>query len=232
MGRDKNHAEIAALRVKFQFTRPAWGATLVTGDGRTAECFNSRAPRGARRRFDLLLTDPPYVSIHAPRVGRDHDGSGKRRADLVSIHAPRVGRDTLFSFFVSSRYIFNSRAPRGARLFKRRCASCHQLFNSRAPRGARHPTHVIPRSRVNFQFTRPAWGATGCRRGWCARPAFQFTRPAWGATGRLRLELHLPRVSIHAPRVGRDSNLTESIQSLIVSIHAPRVGRDRTDAPA
>ena len=35
----------------FQFTRPAWGATLSRiSEADVEECFNSRAPRGARRR--------------------------------------------------------------------------------------------------------------------------------------------------------------------------------------
>jgi len=55
----------------FQFTRPAWGATIPTGG----------ASKAAK------------VSIHAPRVGRDLTPYGVHFITDVSIHAPRVGRD-------------------------------------------------------------------------------------------------------------------------------------------
>ena len=101
----------------FQSTRPVWGATLPI-----------TMPRTMSR-----------ISIHAPRVGRDHHNvlhrpcapnfnprapCGARRAVLVgqfgvqhiSIHAPRVGRD---------------------------CVVRHSVFLIR-----------------RFQSTRPVWGAT------------------------------------------------------------------------
>ena len=78
---------------------------------------------------------------------------------------------------------------------------------------------------------------------------FQSTRPAWGATC---IDVHCfcaIRVSIHAPRVGRDEPLSKQVHifrrfqstrpawgatdlgdhlpvGVRVSIHAPRVGRD------
>mgnify|MGYP007049859237 CR=1 FL=1 len=77
--------------------------------------------------------------------------------------------------------------------------------------------------------------------------AFQFTRPAWGATGSHRLIHYEGAVSIHAPRVGRDISAilptsrigfnsraprgarhpeVSECEIINVSIHAPRVGRD------
>ena len=125
-------------RPRFQFTRPAWGAT---------------------RKLNYLFT-ALAVSIHAPRVGRDAATLKNYSQAMVSIHAPRVGRDDKTYSFIKKPHRFNSRAPRGARLnhgkMRRSCAR----FNSRAPRGARQ----YPSSKVcpegSFQFTRPAWGAT------------------------------------------------------------------------
>ena len=35
-----------------------------------------------------------FISIHAPRVGRDRDRLCNKMSDIaISIHAPRVGRD-------------------------------------------------------------------------------------------------------------------------------------------
>jgi len=57
-------------------------------------------------------------------------------------------------------------------------------------------------------------------------PQFQFTRPAWGATSdRLHLRQR-NRVSIHAPRMGRDKQRDAANRVSKVSIHAPRMGRD------
>mgnify|MGYP001290676826 CR=1 FL=1 len=55
---------------------------------------------------------------------------------------------------------------------------------------------------------------------------FQFTRPAWGATAVMPPEGRFERVSIHAPRVGRDGAWDKLCDGAVVSIHAPRVGRD------
>jgi len=56
-----------------------------------------------------------------------------------------------------------------------------------------------------FQFTRPAWGATGVDQASAASAKFQFTRPAWGATCGMDYVTFQVNVSIHAPRVGRDA---------------------------
>ena len=61
-------------RILFQSTLPAWGAT----------------ERGA------VVAQRPAVSIHAPRVGSDHDVFERESGECrVSIHAPRVGSDVL-----------------------------------------------------------------------------------------------------------------------------------------
>ena len=78
----------------FQFTRPAWGATL-----------------GHR-----VVVGAFAVSIHAPRVGRD----GRRRNNhcyriCFNSRAPRGARRQCRGHRVH-RQRFNSRAPRGARL--------------------------------------------------------------------------------------------------------------------
>ena len=57
---------------KFQSTRPARGATYAPLD---------------------LKTDK-FISIHAPREGRDQKLLLEKRAGIdISIHAPREGRD-------------------------------------------------------------------------------------------------------------------------------------------
>ena len=93
MGRDVFRVGISLL-ILFQFTRPAWGATQSDWCAKEfCACFNSRAPHGARL-FECF--DPrtvQFVSIHAPRMGRDADYSPSENPVIVSIHAPRMGRD-------------------------------------------------------------------------------------------------------------------------------------------
>ena len=92
VGRDARVEDKLVVKT-FQFTRPAWGATVVTESVTWfPPCFNSRAPRGARRASGAVRSNQ-VVSIHAPRVGRDRVGGRGLLDQLVSIHAPRVGRD-------------------------------------------------------------------------------------------------------------------------------------------
>ena len=56
----------------FQSTRPVRGATgLHRGCTRTRKDFNPRAPCGARRSLSGCLGHALFISIHAPRAGRD-----------------------------------------------------------------------------------------------------------------------------------------------------------------
>ena len=145
----------------FQSTRPAWGATI--------ECVNVDSFRD--------------VSIHAPRVGRDHVSSDVSCNPCVSIHAPRVGRDgasalsiTRCTRFQSTRpawgatamffplviqWSFQSTRPAwGATAVPLPSKRAARRFNPRAPRGARHEDMPPPGPGIEFQSTRPAWGAT------------------------------------------------------------------------
>jgi len=215
----------------FQFTRPAWGATICRA----------------------CLAQGAGVSIHAPRVGRDPPhGCHLRRLD-VSIHAPRVGRDARPHLPLCRYRRFNSRAPRGARPPDDSKSSRILRFQFTRPAwGATAPPGSGRQTISWFQFTRPAWGATRARgraarrarfnsrapRGARPRPSgaglsvkkFQFTRPAWGATRGGAVRHGDVCVSIHAPRVGRDRTANGRDGIPRVSIHAPRVGRDACSA--
>ena len=79
------------------------------------------------------------ISIHSPRMGRDHDinlrfiiptyfnplsphgerpqgFAGRARARLISIHSPRMGRDSFVCAFSVFRIYFNPLSPHGERL--------------------------------------------------------------------------------------------------------------------
>ena len=77
----------------FQSTRPVRGATERTADGGTDRAFQSTRPvRGATGGQHAGCNDF-FVSIHAPRAGRDVLIRTEQPRSVVSIHAPRAGRD-------------------------------------------------------------------------------------------------------------------------------------------
>ncbi len=125
------------------------------------DCFNPRAPRGARP-WAAVITDikGKFQSTRPARgaTTRPPGGGGRgefqstrpargatstminaRAAKCVSIHAPRAGRD------------FGIEWP----------PEPEECFNPRAPRGARHPKVETWCRENQFQSTRPARGATG-----------------------------------------------------------------------
>ena len=77
------------------------------------------------------------VSIHAPRVGRDHDHGRDRRGARVSIHAPRVGRDRRAALLRAYDRGFNPRAPCGARHKIDKSGILAALVSIHAPRVGR-----------------------------------------------------------------------------------------------
>ena len=171
MGRDSSSSRPSCSSNVFQSTRPVWGATEIY----------------------VMVFQALKISIHAPRVGRDHQPCCQRHG--VSWHfnprAPcgaRPGRRALSWH----RQGISIHAPRVGRDICPLCRSFRRLnFNPRAPCGARPFFAVLAGAGIIFQSTRPVWGATISRLCGRARsPLFQSTRPVWGATANLTI---LPR---------------------------------------
>ena len=100
----------------------------------------------------------------------------------ISIHAPREGGDFPADTAAASKHYFNPRPPRGGR----------------------------PRSAIHLS----------------SRLGFQSTPPARGATLSLRFVSCFHLISIHAPREGGDVTVFPLPCGLLISIHAPREGGD------
>ena len=197
------------------------------------ECFNPRAPCGARHSACLRRWASPEFQSTRPVRGATGAGRVEVVEAEVSIHAPRAGRD--------------ARRRRGAEGVRR--VSIH------APRAGRDSTPRATRSWTSceFQSTRPVRGATvrvqpsevgrevsihAPRAGrdlhalisHTFSSQFQSTRPVRGATFHGVHVRHARKVSIHAPRAGRDGCRAEhGVHGCPVSIHAPRAGRDVAD---
>ena len=124
VGRDLPMPSLSNSAVKFQSTRPVWGATA--GDS------------------DRNLTIK--ISIHAPRVGRDQD-FGVHFLDVPPFQSTRPvwGATGRYGQDRPTRCNFNPRAPCGARPAARHPnARCPSYFNPRAPCGARRASGAPP----------------------------------------------------------------------------------------
>ena len=110
---------------QFQSTRPVWGATDDKGYVRPPLPVSIHAPRVGRDHAFFRYRVVSEVSIHAPRVGRDKGQTEEGGVRRVSIHAPRVGRDIYTHKNKNICICFNPRAPCGARL------SCIARFGRR-----------------------------------------------------------------------------------------------------
>ena len=190
----------------FQSTLPVWGATFVVTEHTDVDLlFQSTLPVWGATLALVQELDSSGISIHAPRVGSDHQLASQRLRSknfnprspcgerpgyttmtgttaLISIHAPRVGSD---------------RQRRSARTWA-------PYFNPRSPCGERLVFEVFG-----------TW-----------LDVFQSTLPVWGATALLPMVPALSMISIHAPRVGSDRPSEHHAQLHGISIHAPRVGSD------
>ena len=110
------------MRLEFQSTRPARGATSPA----------------------FLAMQKPRISIHAPREGRDKVMPRPTTESEISIHAPREGRDRGRATAAPDLRYFNPRAPRGARRLLRLDLPARKKFQSTRPaRGATDLTSVI-----------------------------------------------------------------------------------------
>ena len=116
-GRDAAATHRNSSATAFLSARPGRGATARHPGLHSALLrFYPRAPGGARHA--ALVVAPPLagVSIRAPRAGRDHPGTHRRRsADEVSIRAPRAGRDLgIIEQRAEGGWFLSARPGRGA----------------------------------------------------------------------------------------------------------------------
>ena len=175
-------ALIVTPRWLFQSTRPVWGATGKRRSDCKVNFISIHAPRVGRDLFGDRPLRILGISIHAPRVGRDAINRRVVFHYAISIHAPRVGRDAINEVARTGGADFNPRAPCGARLLLPSPCFVPINFNPRAPCGARLYYRPIPTRGYDFNPRAPC----GAR---LQEPDGQ---------------VDVISISIHAPRVGRD----------------------------
>ena len=146
----------------FQSTRPVRGATVLFSRHPMSESFQSTRPvRGATHsRFSSIQWR--FISIHAPRAGRDtldkigslhishfnprapcgarqHKVANQSNGSVISIHAPRAGRDLT----PATAGIINEisiHAPRAGRDPPRYYDKLFDVISIHAPRAGRDAT--------------------------------------------------------------------------------------------
>ena len=178
-----------------------------TGQGRH---FNPRAPCGARQDAQHVFRHIRPISIHAPRVGRDRDSvSSCVSVSRFQSTRPVWGATSVRPPIHLRPRDFNPRAPCGARLMDAGQTTSYIDISIHAPRVGRDAKYAKKASRdIEFQSTRPVWGATARLQDADVDAKFQSTRPVWGATYTYLTYARGRSISIHAPRVGRDSTLS------------------------
>ena len=117
MGRDVITLLSSFFVLSFQSTRPVWGATACPCPCAflTTRFQSTRPVWGATVEL-AAATAAYFISIHAPRMGRDIIADQETIELLeISIHAPRMGRDCRGAGAARRTSHFNPRAPYGAR---------------------------------------------------------------------------------------------------------------------
>ena len=182
-GARQNHAFQVRCSVLFQSTRPVRGAT-----GKFAECvyrgyISIHAPRAGRDHAATAEEFAQEISIHAPRAGRDGRKVGDGHNMRISIHAPRAGRDIEPSRLPGAG-IISIHAPRAGRDdYPDPPNQSRSDFNPRAPCGARQP---------------------GVRKSCLKSPNFNPRAPCGARQPQPDAQADPQNISIHAPRAGRD----------------------------
>ncbi len=196
-----------SLRIWFQSTRPAWGATSMPVEMRKRLTFQSTRPAWGATCGYANPTETIRVSIHAPRVGRDLIAdSSLISPQMFQSTRPAWGATLIARRESSTSCGFNPRAPRGARRGNGYWASDSDCVSIHAPRVGRDVSCASIAFNAVVSIHAPRVGRDDpVRPGATAGALFQSTRPAWGATATERTISLAVIVSIHAPRVGRDA---------------------------
>ena len=146
-------------------------------------CFNPRAPCGARHRIRSRHSPACCFNPRAPCGARLQEILDAHHVEWVSIHAPRVGRDARLNISPVSTFVFQSTRP----VWGATWCGCSFLlgrhnFNPRAPCGARRMAMIAPWRQSNFNPRAPCGARQRARRHNMFEYVFQSTRPVWGAT--------------------------------------------------
>ena len=212
----------------FQSTRPARGATALSMSWASSiTSFNPRAPHGARRLCGCSRRAVSRFQSTRPARGATSPSLCRCTFGFVSIHAPRTGRDLVRMTFSLVRRCFNPRAPHGAR--PREVFAPTALSEFQSTRPARGATSYVPgpqqSTRVSIHAPRTGRDVKELR-----AHAYYYVSIHAPRTGRdspaNSLARSPPSFNPRAPHGARPPPSKARLVDTTVSIHAPRTGRD------
>ena len=139
MGSDRRQWARRAIRIIFQSTLPAWGATEIYAQGNAKDDISIHAPRMGSDFFSPCL--PRGMGDFNPRSPH-----GERLQRTVQRQQSRVFQSTLPAW--------------GATPARGNTTGTSTNFNPRSPHGERLSIAGSIMENIAFQSTLPAWGAT------------------------------------------------------------------------
>ena len=168
--------------------------------------FNPRSPRGERQPQFIIDS---YIDIFQSTLPAGGATISTGRCLLTSVFQstlPAGGATADNNTVLNKRFRISIHAPRGGSdILSQKAITSRTNFNPRSPRGERR-----------FSTSRTS-----------SRVLFQSTLPAGGATFALYPEDFDIYISIHAPRGGSDEpKIPVKEEVFHISIHAPRGGSD------
>ena len=128
--------QICLRYAPFQSTRPVRGATSTV----------------------TLYFPINYISIHAPRAGRDNVRNRFMLGLEISIHAPRAGRDGTAAIFATSEKPFQSTRPVRGATVARYVTKKLTGISIHAPRAGRDDRHSACRTILHISIHAPRAG--------------------------------------------------------------------------
>ena len=160
MGSDLSSITSNTVRILFQSTLPAWGATKNRRNGNVYSNISIHAPRmGSDNLNSISLSMLPYFNPRSPH--------GERRRELIvaaevrdfNPRSPHGERQWLHHriHFLSS---FQSTLPAwGATRSRTSLCKVSLYFNPRSPHGERPPTGCIIRKLITISIHAPRMGS-------------------------------------------------------------------------
>ena len=116
----------------------------IAGTGHSHSKISIHSPRMGRDHLGFWRQPRPCISIHSPRMGRDQSVPSVRiSSNVISIHSPRMGRDPWTRLYGPlTSWNFNPLSPHGERqqthtTFRReKLAHLHNIVSFRQQRGS------------------------------------------------------------------------------------------------
>ena len=170
---------------RFQSTRPVRGATMEIRQYSSPRIrFNPRAPCGARPGHRRRAVNRQTFQSTRPVRGATESHINIDSQTFVSIHAPRAGRDSKGIYICTMAAVcFNPRAPCGARLQLVHKHPGGHSVSIHAPRAGRDPGPADVSATFLVSIHAPRAGRDQLIKCHCFfLSKFQSTRPVRGAT--------------------------------------------------